>query len=493
MRSMTVGKRIGLTTASLVGLTVTLAIASLVSIGRLSEGIRILQVDSIPGQYASGEIVARANAVRVKMNAELISVLAKKEDEAARRQAETAAALKQLEEMMRDYERTITLEEDRRMFGELDAALARCVRSIEAVRATIRTSGSEQALAQYRSETVPAFDALNELAGRMAEWNQSQARKNAGEAAAAATAAKTWNWTVAVMSIFLGAGLSLFLVRRLSALLKQVARDLDAGAGQVASAAAQVSASSQSMAQGSSEQAASLEETSASCEEINSMARKNTENASQAANLVRESQKEFNETNRSLEQAMAAMGEIHAQSGKISNIIKTIDEIAFQTNILALNAAVEAARAGEAGMGFAVVADEVRSLAQRCAQAARDTAQLIEESIVRSNDGKTKVDQVAAAIRTLTGEAGRIQVLVEELNQSSQEQARGIEQIAKAVTEMERVTQNSAASAEEGAAAAEQLNSQSAVLREIVGRLTALVEGGVAATDSLPRLAQARS
>ncbi len=111
------------------------------------------------------------------------------------------------------------------------------------------------------------------------------------------------------------------------------------------------------------------------------------------------SQHEFAETNQALEQTVAAMGEINTQSAKISKIIKVIDEIAFQTNILALNAAVEAARAGEAGMGFAVVADEVRNLAQRCAQAAKDTASLIEESIAKSNDGKTKVDQVATAIR----------------------------------------------------------------------------------------------
>ena len=139
------------------------------------------------------------------------------------------------------------------------------------------------------------------------------------------------------------------------------------------------------------------------------------------------------------------MGDIKASSDKVAKIIKVIDEIAFQTNILALNAAVEAARAGEAGMGFAVVADEVRNLAQRCAQAAKDTAALIEESIVKSNDGKTKVDQVAVAIRAITEESAKVKTLVDEVSLGSQEQTRGIEQVAKALTQMEQVTQQSAA------------------------------------------------
>ncbi len=183
----------------------------------------------------------------------------------------------------------------------------------------------------------------------------------------------------------------------------ELSAELGEGAGQVASAAGQISSSSQSLAQGASQQAASLEETSASSEEINSMARKNAENSQSANGLVTQSQQKFHETNQSLESMVVAMGDIKDSSDKVAKIIKVIDEIAFQTNILALNAAVEAARAGEAGMGFAVVADEVRNLAQRCAQAARDTAALIEESIVKSNDGKVKVDQVAVAIRAISG------------------------------------------------------------------------------------------
>ncbi len=171
------------------------------------------------------------------------------------------------------------------------------------------------------------------------------------------------------------------------------------------------------------------------------------------------------------------MAEINSSSDKISKIIKVIDEIAFQTNILALNAAVEAARAGEAGMGFAVVADEVRNLAQRSAQAAKDTAGMIEESIAKSNEGSTKLQQVTEVIQAVTKSAVKVKTLVDEVNLGSQEQARGIEQIAKAVAQMDQVTQTTAASAEESASASEELSAQAEALNHIVHRLREMVGG----------------
>jgi len=271
--------------------------------------------------------------------------------------------------------------------------------------------------------------------------------------------------------------LAVFVVRGINRTLVTAIYELSEGAEQVAAAAGEVAAASQSLAQGSSEQAAALQETSASSHEIHSRAHKNSENSRGAAALMTQSQQRSVQTNQSLDQMVVAMGEINAESDKIAKIIKVIDEIAFQTNILALNAAVEAARAGEAGMGFAVVADEVRNLAQRCAQAARDTADLIEDSIERSNGGKAKVDQVAIAVRAITAESGKIKVLVDEINLGSVEQSRGIDQIGKAITQMEQVTQSSAASAEEGAAAAEQLNAQAETMKDIVGRMKAMVDG----------------
>jgi methyl-accepting chemotaxis protein len=286
-------------------------------------------------------------------------------------------------------------------------------------------------------------------------------------------------WTVYVVSGFnllVGAAV-LLLVFRNVATLRQAVIGISKGVEEVAAVAAELSASSQSLASGASTQVASLEETSASSEEINSMAKRNSENSRQATSLVSSSQQQFIETNTALHELEMAMGKIDSSSAKISGIIKTIDEIAFQTNILALNAAVEAARSGEAGLGFAVVADEVRNLAQRSAQAARDTAGLIEESIDNSRQGKLKVDRVAAAIRTVGEQAGTIKRLVDEVNVGSVEQARGIEQMAKGLTQIEQVIQKTAANAEQNAAAGQELSAQSKTLEGLTEQLRVMVDG----------------
>jgi methyl-accepting chemotaxis protein/methyl-accepting chemotaxis protein-1 (serine sensor receptor) len=276
--------------------------------------------------------------------------------------------------------------------------------------------------------------------------------------------------------------------------LRQIASEIGEGSRQVAGAAQQVSGSSQALAQGSSEQAASLEETSASTEEINSMTQKNAENARHAATETEKADELLKETDQKLTQMIGSMREINSSSEKISKIIRVIDEIAFQTNILALNAAVEAARAGEAGMGFAVVADEVRNLAQRCAQAAKDTSDLIEESIVRSNEGKSRLDEVANCVTRVFDNATRIKELANEVHVGSQEQARGIEQISRSVAQMQQVTQSTAASAEESASAGEEMSAQAHSLHDAVDRLNVLVGGGSEASETAaPRRAVSKA
>jgi methyl-accepting chemotaxis protein len=195
---------------------------------------------------------------------------------------------------------------------------------------------------------------------------------------------------------------------------------------------------------------------------------------------VNETAMQVGRSNTALREMVASMEAIKTSSEKVAKIIKTIDEIAFQTNILALNAAVEAARAGEAGMGFAVVADEVRNLAQRSAVAARDTAALIEEAITSSHKGAEKLDQVSISIGAITESANRVKSLVEEVSESSKQQTIGIDQTSTAIAQISRVTQTSAASAEESAAASEQLSAQAETMRELVLSLSAMVDGSSA-------------
>jgi hypothetical protein len=263
--------------------------------------------------------------------------------------------------------------------------------------------------------------------------------------------------------------------RKLSTRLGPMIAELLAGAHQVVSASGQVSTSALSLSQGATEQAAALEETSASMEEMASMTRRNAENSQSAAGLMTGVDARVHDASQALGEMVGSMAAIQESSRKVAKIIKTIDEIAFHTNILALNAAVEAARAGEAGMGFAVVADEVRNLAQRSAQAAKNTADLIEESITRAQDGRHKVDQVEAAIAGMTASVTEVKRLVEEVSVASQQQAQGLHQVSQAVAQMEKVTQSTAATAEESAAASEELNAQAETTMQTVGELNAFV------------------
>jgi methyl-accepting chemotaxis protein/methyl-accepting chemotaxis protein-1 (serine sensor receptor) len=330
--------------------------------------------------------------------------------------------------------------------------------------------------ASSKDKVSPISQQISDSGDEIAQLENKVTGEYGEEAVSIIPSSRDLNIFMIVLSLAVGAAV-IWVVRSINQVLTESIVELGDGAEQIASAAGQVSSSSQSLAQGASEQAASLEETSASSQEINSMAHKNTDNSRATAGLLGQSQQKVGQANHYLEEMVTSMELITKSSDQISKIIKVIDEIAFQTNILALNAAVEAARAGEAGMGFAVVADEVRSLAQRSAQAAKDTAVLIEDSIDRSREGKTKVDQVAVAIKEITAETGKIKVMVDEVSLGSEEQSRGIDQIGRAIVQMEQVTQTNAAAAEESAAAAEELSAQSETLKDIIARLHSMVGG----------------
>jgi ABC-type transporter Mla subunit MlaD len=252
-------------------------------------------------------------------------------------------------------------------------------------------------------------------------------------------------------------------------------RSLEEASNETAAVSGEISAASQSLAEGASEQAAALEETSASLEEMASMTKRNAEHSQKANELARQTRTAAEKGSEDMHAMNEAMEAIKASSDDIAKIIKTIDEIAFQTNILALNAAVEAARAGEAGLGFAVVADEVRALAQRSAEAAKETSAKIQGAIEKTSQGVGISAKVAAALSDIVGRARQVDELAAEVASASHEQTQGIDQVNIAVSQMDKVTQSTAASAEETAAASEELHAQAGMLKSSVAELLKLV------------------
>ncbi len=292
-------------------------------------------------------------------------------------------------------------------------------------------------------------------------------------------------WLALLLSGSLTAGLAvatlvfgLWTIRSITGPLRNVVSGLSAGADNVASASGQVASASQSLAEGASQQAASLEETGASLEEISSMTRRNADNADSANSLSTQTRAAAEAGANDVRELSGAMAEVKTASDDIARIIKTIDEIAFQTNILALNAAVEAARAGEAGAGFAVVADEVRSLAQRSAKAARETAEQIENSIQKSHRGAALSEKVDKSLQEIVLKARQVDDLVAEIASASREQSQGISQVNDAVAQMDRVVQSTASTSEESAAAAEELSTQAVGLNESVADLLRVIGEG---------------
>ncbi|MBE9546071.1 MAG: hypothetical protein IMF10_01080, partial [Proteobacteria bacterium] len=322
---------------------------------------------------------------------------------------------------------------------------------------------------------------------KLIEIAQNVAGNAGGEMVSAKDSLIRLSTILLVVGLVVGIVLAYLIIRTIGKALNRVIEHLTDSSDQVAAASGEISSASQSLAEGAGEQASSLEETSSSLEELASMTRQNADNARQADGLTNEAGKVVKDVNDKLGRMTEAVTDIARNSEETQKIIKTIDEIAFQTNLLALNAAVEAARAGEAGAGFAVVAEEVRNLAMRSAEAAKNTSDLIGNTVNAVKEGSRLNEETNEAFKQNAEIVGKTGELVSEIAAASQEQAQGIEQINKAMTEMDKVTQQVAANAEEAASASEEMSAQAEGMKGIVGELTTMVGGGRGKAVSVKR------
>ena len=473
MKNWTIAKRLTFALSTLLALMLLLGIVSWLKTEQISRNVNGIASESLPELTLAGDLRFQAVLLRVtNLKHVLYDEAAQKDGLEKEAQQEEQA----FTDLIAGYEQHVQAPEQQAIFTKIKPLWTQYL--VETRK--LRDASRQKDTAATQAYLLAAGKTGNELVKGVEDLRDYSAHQAAASTHTIVQLVAFSKQTVLVVitaSVLLSVLVGWLITRSITAILSQVAKDLSAGADQTTTAAGEVSTASQTLAQGAGEQAASLEEASSSLEELASMTKRNSDNAQKANDLARQARMAADKGAGDMHTMGKSMDAIKAASDDVAKIIKTIDEIAFQTNILALNAAVEAARAGEAGMGFAVVAEEVRTLAQRSAQAAKETAAKIEGAIGKTAQGVDISHKVAEALNEIVVKARQVDELAAEVATASNEQNQGISQLNTAVSQMDKVTQSNAASAEESAAAAQELNAQAYSMKESVGRLLSLVGG----------------
>lgn len=472
---MTAGKKISITCFGLVGLSVVVGTLALHYVSEMRADVLQSASESLPMARKSTKIRSQVRTMLATIPLEIASVDASEVEKIDR---DLGKQEQDVQKSLADFSQIIHTDHDREEFAALQPLLSRCLTAYSAMKDLALKQKNADALAAFQKDVRPAFQGLLKAADSIAQEKSNESDAIAAQIIKTSDSARFWVLTLVLAGVAAGIGASIYVVSQVNSVNRSVARTVGAlnnASEFIRSAAGQIASSSQSAAEGASRQAASLEETSSSSEEIAAVTRQNAEHTTTAAQTMLAMGSEIERANASLDKMLKAMKRIDQSGEKISGIIKVVDEIAFQTNLLSLNAAVEAARAGEAGMGFAVVADEVRRLAGRCSEAARETSQLIEESLASTRDGNKFVEEVANIVQSVTASASHVTKLMDEVRGAGDEQTRGMQQIAQSLLSLQTVTQDNAASAEESASACESLNAQAANMHKTVQDLSKVI------------------
>jgi methyl-accepting chemotaxis protein len=479
MNSWTIGKRITIGFLVMVVVSLAIGLTGYVSLRRVNTCTTSLVTDSMPGALYMGIIKDNITQSYANFERQMLTTDA----------TDIAALEKMFSELstynsdtFEKYQASVSGTDDQNQFNHLKETRQQYVKAIKSVLAFSHEHTNEETVQFMRKEFDPIYQAYSKEAGDILNSNRDESIKTGATAQSVMSSSMMLISIGMAIAIAIAAIVAYYTISTTNKALRQAISTIDEGSSQVAAAATEVSSASSSLAEGASEQAASLEETSSSLEEMSSMTAHNAASAQEARSLADEMHKAADDSSGQMSAMQKAMDAIKESSAGISQIIKTIDEIAFQTNILALNAAVEAARAGEAGAGFAVVADEVRNLARRSAESAKETSGKIEGAIRNSENGVAISAKVAVSLGTIVEKARAMNSLVSEIANASSEQDKGIGQLTTAVSQMDKVTQSNASNAEQTASASEQLNAHAATLKETVLELQNLVGGMDGAT-----------